>query len=211
MYRNWSLVISVVLIASLTLSGSLASVKAASSSTTATTTTKTPIKHLVILFQENVSFDHYFGTYPNATNPPGEPKFTAASNTPSVNGLTEALLKNNPNGNYSINPFRFDRIQAFTCDMNHEYTAEQNAYDGGLVDKFVEFTGPTDPGCTDAAHQKLVMGYFDGNTVTAMWNYAQHFAMNDNFFNTAFGPSTPAAFNLVAGTTVGGASTKSIQ
>ena len=35
----------------------------------------TPIKHLVIIFQENVSFDHYFGTYPNATNPPGEPKF----------------------------------------------------------------------------------------------------------------------------------------
>jgi phospholipase C len=48
------------------------------------------------------------------------------------------------------------------------------------------------------------MGYFDGNTVTALWNYAQHFAINDNSFNTVFGPSTPAAFNLIAGTTVGG-------
>ena len=35
--------------------------------------TTTPIKHLVIIFQENETFDHYFGTYPNAANPPGEP------------------------------------------------------------------------------------------------------------------------------------------
>ena len=35
--------------------------------------TSTPIKHLVVIFQENVSFDHYFGTYPNAANPAGEP------------------------------------------------------------------------------------------------------------------------------------------
>jgi phospholipase C len=38
----------------------------------------TPIQYLVVIFQEHVSFDHYFGTYPHATNPPGEPKFTAA-------------------------------------------------------------------------------------------------------------------------------------
>jgi phospholipase C len=37
--------------------------------------TATPIKHLVVIFQENVSFDHYFGTYPNAANPKGEPAF----------------------------------------------------------------------------------------------------------------------------------------
>ena len=35
----------------------------------------TPIQHLVVIFQENVSFDHYFGTYPNADQSPGEPKF----------------------------------------------------------------------------------------------------------------------------------------
>ncbi len=37
------------------------------------------------------------------------------------------------------------------------------------------------------------MGYYDGNTVTALWNYAQHFAMNDNSYDTTFGPSTPGA------------------
>src|SRR6202163_3973384 len=46
--------------------------------------TATPIKHLVVLFQENISFDHYFGTYPNAANPPGEPPFTALPGTPSA-------------------------------------------------------------------------------------------------------------------------------
>ena len=39
--------------------------------------TATPIKHLVVIFQENVSFDHYFGTYPNAMNLSGETPFTA--------------------------------------------------------------------------------------------------------------------------------------
>ena len=45
------------------------------------------------------------------------------------------------------------------------------------------------------------MGYYDGNTVTALWNYAQHFAMSDNSFGTTFGPSTPGALNLVVGQT----------
>ena len=44
----------------------------------------TPIKHLVVIFDENESFDHYFGTYPNATNPAGQPRFTAKDGTPSV-------------------------------------------------------------------------------------------------------------------------------
>ena len=61
--------------------------------------TKTPIKHLVVIFDENISFDHYFGTYPHALNPGGEPKFIAAPETPAVNGLTPALLHNNPNLN----------------------------------------------------------------------------------------------------------------
>ena len=66
--------------------------------------TTTPIKHLVVIFQENVSFDHYFGTYPNATNPAGEPAFHARSNTPVVNGLSPALLTKNPNLNPANGP-----------------------------------------------------------------------------------------------------------
>ena len=50
-----------------------------------------------------------------------------------------------------------------------------------------------------------VMGYFDGNTVTAMWNYAQYYAMSDNAWTDDFGPSTPGALNMFAGTTNGAA------
>lgn len=153
-----------------------------------------PIKHVVVIFQENVSFDHYFATYPKALNAPGDPPFRASKNTPSVNGLNEFLLNRNPN---AANPFRLPRSHAMTCDMGHEYTAEQLAYDSGLMDKFVEYTASRK---CDASQ---VMGYFDGNTVTALWNYAQHFAMSDNFFGTTFGPSTPGALNLVSGQTHG--------
>jgi phospholipase C len=52
---------------------------------------------LVVIFQENVSFDHYFGTYPNAKNLTGESKTPPLSNTPSINGLTISLLTNNTN------------------------------------------------------------------------------------------------------------------
>jgi len=174
--------------------------------------TATPIKHVVVIFQENVSFDHYFATYPNATNPPGEPAFNARRGTPTVNGLTGSLLTNNPNANNTangtnaINPFRLDRTQASTCDQGHNYGPEQQAFDGGVMDLFPSSTGVGESAFCAAAFsygkdKGLVMGYFDGNTVTALWNYAQHFAMNDNSYGTTFGPSTPGVMNLVAGTT----------
>src|SRR3981189_298328 len=152
-----------------------------------------PISHVVVIFQENVSFDHYFATYPFALNPPGQPAFNAKKGTPSVNGLDEALLTSNPN---SLPPQRIDRSHVNTADQDHDYQAEQQAFDHGLMDKFVEFTGTPEGG-----GPRRVMDYFDGNTVTAMWNYAQNFAMNDNSYGTTFGPSTPGLLNLVAGNT----------
>jgi phospholipase C len=158
----------------------------------------TPIQHLVVIFDENVSFDHYFGTYPNATNPAGEPAFAAKPGTPAVDGLSQALLMNNPN---AANPQRIDRANALTCDQNHGYAAEQLAFDNGLMDKFVENTAGGS--CTGTRGRNIVMDYFDGNTVTALWNLAQNFAMSDNFYGSTFGPSTPGALNLIAGTTHG--------
>jgi phospholipase C len=173
--------------------------------------TATPIKHLVIIFQENVSFDHYFGTYPVAFNGPGEPKFHAVAGTPTVNGYTSALLNNNPNlnpanGSGAANPFRFSRAEAATQDQNHDYTPEQQAFDNGLMDLFPEFTGTPGPPPSappTALTTAQTMGYYDGNTVTAYWNYAQHYAMSDNSYNTGFGPSTPGAINLISGQTNG--------
>ena len=80
--------------------------------------TTTPIKHIVIIFQENESFDHYFGTYPNATNPRGETQFHARPGTPAVNGLNNGLQNKNPNGP-TYAPFRLDPSQNYTCDQTH--------------------------------------------------------------------------------------------
>jgi phospholipase C len=170
--------------------------------------TVTPIKHVVVIFQENVSFDHYFGTYPSAQNLYGEPRFESRHSflfpTPSVNGLTGTLLSSNPN---SAAPFRLSHAQASTCDQDHNYGAEQSAFDQGLMDKFPETVGVSESSFCDVSFSyghlngSLVMGYFDGNTVTALWNYAQTFAVSDNSYGTTFGPSTPGLLNLVAGNT----------
>jgi len=184
---------------------------------------RTPIRHVVVIFGENVSFDHYFGTYPKAANTDG-PHFTAAPGTPAVNGLAPAtdsslppsqrhstnLLTNNPN---SAQPQRLDSTATgtvsgpgqgqLTCDQNHNYSDEQKAFDNGLMDKFVESVGnaggvgPTGAPC----QAKQVMDYYDGNSVTGLWNYAQHYAMSDNSFATTFGPSSPGAINLASGNT----------
>jgi phospholipase C len=164
--------------------------------------TATPIKHVVVLFDENVSFDHYFGTYPYATNTDGSP-FSATPGTPKVNGLTPQLLAHNPN---SYNPTRLSPSQALTCDQDHAYGPEQEAFDGGKMDMFVQFTETAT--CTgqpvEYGAPGLVMDYYDGNTVTGLWNYAQNYAMSDNNYDTDFGPSTPGAVNLISGNDGGG-------
>jgi len=169
--------------------------------------TATPIKHLVILFNENRSFDHYFATYPEAANPPGEIPFKADPRTPKVNNLANSeLLTDNPNftntanGAGATDPFRIDRTQANTAGQNHSYTPEQEAYDNGKADLFPKFTGHGTAGGVGAfGTTGMVMGYFDGNTVTALWNYAQHFAMSDNAYTDTYGPSTPGAVGVVSG------------
>jgi phospholipase C len=174
-----------LLIAALSCAGALLVALPAGAATT-------PIEHLVVIYDENISFDHYFGTYPNAQNPAGEPAFTAKPGTPAVNGLSGGLLTANPN---SANPYRLGRSEAATCDNNHSYMAEQQAFDHGLMDKFVQFTS-----CSGS---NTAMGYFDGNTVTALWNYAQQYTLSDNFFGTVFGPSLPGHLNLISGNTHG--------
>jgi phospholipase C len=190
----------------------------ASGSIPAKSPTTTPIRHLVVIFQENVSFDHYFGTYPKATNASGQP-FDPANNTPKVNNLADTrglggtgnLLNNNPNraaNGDQVNPRRLDPSNindVLTCDQDHNYNDEQKAFDGGAMDKFVTTVGngngTNGPG--QACQKSDVMNYYDGNTVTGLWSYAQRFAMSDNSFGTTFGPSAPGAVNLVSGDTWG--------
>ncbi|MBV9792431.1 MAG: alkaline phosphatase family protein [Actinobacteria bacterium] len=170
--------------------------------------TSSPIKHVVVLFDENESFDHYFGTYPYATNTDGT-TFKAKKGTPSVNGLYTKITSSGPTGPLltsnanSYNPKRLTHAEALTCDQNHAYTPEQEAFDGGKMDKFVQYT-ETDTCTGEFGEPGLVMDYYDGNTVTALWNYAQNYAMSDNNYDSQFGPSTPGALNVISGNTGGG-------
>ncbi|MFD8306460.1 phospholipase C [Streptomyces sp. NPDC059690] len=164
------------------------------------THTATPIKHLVVIYDENISFDHYFATYPKAANTDGTP-FKAAAHTPKVDNLLNAgLLKNNPN---LYAPKRLAGSQAMTCDQNHSYGPEQYAADDGKADKYVENTEVSKCSGGLFGEPGLVMDYYDGNTVTGLWNYAQHYALNDRSFSSVYGPSTPGALNLVSGQTHG--------
>jgi phospholipase C len=175
------------------------------------TKTATPIKHLVVLFDENESFDHYFGTYPFAANTDGTP-FTAKPGTPRVNGLYSTitskgpigpLLTDNPN---EFNPQRLTPAEGLTSDQNHAYTPEQEAVDNGKMDMFVQDTeSANSAGCgVEFCPPGIVMDYYDGNTTTALWNYAQNYSMSDNNFDTTFGPSSPGAINLASGNDSGG-------
>jgi phospholipase C len=183
----------------------------------------TAIQHVVVIFGENISFDHYFGTYPNAANTGGT-AFTAATGTPTnINNYISnpSLLTANPNENaanlvtasnsYPAGPFRLSPSQAGTADQDHNYGPEQLAFDNGKMDLFPLSVGTADgtsltnetaaPAIANTT--ALTMGYFDGNTVTALWNYAQHYALNDHSFGTTFGASTQGALNLISGQTNG--------
>jgi phospholipase C len=127
--------------------------------------TATKIKHLIVIFGENISYDHYFGTYPVAQNAAGDAPFTAAPNTPTPNNLSTPLdpthgfaplggvnlLTDNPtaantaNGTGAVNPFRLGPTFATTSDQGHNYTPEQKASNGGAMDLFPLNTGTAGP------------------------------------------------------------------
>jgi phospholipase C len=184
----------------------------------------TPIRHLVVIIGENETFDHYFGTYPNAANTDGQP-FQAAPGTPAIDGLLPAtssslppalrhaadLLTGNPN---TVQPQRLDSTPTgqpgdaggqLTCDQDNNYGPEQAAFRGGAMDSFVQSTG-TSGGTSDfgaPCQASTVMDYYDGNSVTALWNYAQQYAMSDNSYGTTFGGTAQGHINIVSGDTGG--------
>ena len=137
--------------------------------------TTTPIKHLVVIFQENVSFDHYFGTYPKALNPAGRAALSSPS--PERRGewphrriaLQQSQFLNTrqrsgaqPTPSASIAPKPQPPIRTTTT------LPEQQAFHGGLMDSFPKYTGTPGPPPNGQTTTGLVMGYYDGNTVTAL-------------------------------------------
>jgi phospholipase C len=163
-------------------------------------TSKSPIKHTVIIFQENRTFDNYFSTYPYA------PGFKAISGTPQdvknfkhvSSNVTQDVAGNvyNPDdqGNpvYPWHDAGNGKIQQ--PDVNHSYDDMITMVDKGKMDKFYTMNSKG----TNPNRGKLAMSYFDYNEIPAYWQYAQHYALADNYFQPVSGPSTPGAFYLIA-------------
>ncbi|BCJ85565.1 phospholipase C [Effusibacillus dendaii] len=151
----------------------------------AATETSSPIKHTVVIFQENRSFDNYFGTYPTA------PGFHALPGTPKdVKNIPAGAFNPDENGN-PVYPYLFPLDQLQTKDVDHGFDHMMEMVDGGKMDKFYLVNNRRGAG-------KIAMGYYDYHAIPAYWQYAQHFALADNFFQPVYGPSTPGALYLVA-------------
>lgn len=122
----------------------------------------TPIQHLVILMQENHSFDNYFGTYPGANGLPSEVKMPIDPNNPGAGYVTPWHI-----GNSTI------------TDLSHSASTYTAQYDNGKMDAFVSALN------TRNQDGKLAMGYYDGRDIPYYWNLADNYVLFDQWFSSA--------------------------
>lgn len=164
-------------------------------------TPTTPVKHVVVVMLQDESFDRYFGHYPIAENKAGEVAFQAKANTPRIAGFTKEVMTHNPN---LTNPFRFAPGEP-TCDLGYGPLAQKASYNHGQNNMFIwlDTEGPSNSINDDGCFPQSVMGYYDGNTVHALWEYAQHNALADHFFATDYSSTVSGLINEIAGGTKG--------
>ena len=142
--------------------------------TQAIATAPTPIQHVVVIMQENHTFDNFFGHFPRA------------------HGLSDTVaLPLKKGGKPVVRPFHLD-TPSLPRDICHNDSCGYAAYDNGANDGFVYATGTN-----------LTMGYYDSRDVPYYWNYASRFALLDNYFSSVMGPSLPNHLYLIAGTSGG--------
>ena len=138
----------------------------ASAATSPDPATRTPIKHVVLLMQDNHSFDSYFGTYPGADGIPA--------------GVCQRLELTRSTTTGCVKPFRIGSTTPE--DLGQGVGVQKRQYDGGRMDGFV------------AAYRRLgldgttAMGYYDGRDIPYSWNVAKQYVLFDRFFgSTAVG------------------------
>jgi phospholipase C len=138
--------------------------------------TATPIKHIVIIMQENHAFDNMFGTFP------GLPA-----------GFSENLSVCMPNpGGACIKPWNANSQLATIQgrDIPHTRSAALKAYDGGAMDGFVKDMPST--------AKNYGMAYYTGSVIPYYWDYASYFTFNYNFFSSSMSYSLPNHLFAVA-------------
>jgi phospholipase C len=162
------------------------------------------VRYVFVLFQENRSFDHYFGTFPGADGlfsdglKPRPPLATP--------GFIQPLI-----ATQGITPFRIGPAQhaADLDDVDHGHVrmAEKMHLVNGVpqMDRFamieeLKYTPPGGfPPLKAKQYGELTMAYVDCDTIPFMWNYANRFTLFDHIFQTTIGPSTPNAIAMIAG------------
>ncbi|MCH8850900.1 MAG: phospholipase, partial [Chloroflexi bacterium] len=126
-----------------------------------------PIEHVLVLMQEDRTFDHYFGTYPGANGPPV--------------GLSVPRDPDAPDAG-SVEPFKLGVTR--TISLPHSEKAMRSAFNDGSVDGFVRAAEQF--GAEDGA---LTMGYYDFEEIPLYWNLADEYVLADNWFSSVMGPS----------------------
>ncbi len=180
------------------------------------------IKYVFVLFQENRSFDFYFGTYPGARGLFSQPSaetpgfvqpivltngtvgtispFKIPQSVTDINGNTVLLY---PEDTDSVNHGHTAIDAKLNLDTNHvaqnnRYAFVEQGLTGTLSSDGTTYTGvaPTEK---QVQKGELVVGHVDCDTAPFLWNYADRFTLFDNFFDTVIGPSTPNAIAMIAG------------
>jgi phospholipase C len=173
-----------------TLAGLLVSTAAASAQSAASDPLA-KIGHIVVIFQENRSFDNFFGNFPHANGlanagdksiqigPDGRPfkvlppAIDSNLKPPDVDRRFPAQLPNRP---FQIN--RFVSLDDETGDLIHAFYQEQMQINGGAMNRYAQVSNA----------KGLAMGYFDISR-TYLWMLAQQFTLGDAMFHSAFGGS----------------------
>jgi len=150
------------------------------------------IKHVFVIYQENRSFDSYFGSFPGAEN----------LATPFAQ--TQGFRQYDPLGNQWVTPFRITTPD--TADADHSRPSLLTKSDGGRMDLFVstEEFGLLARGYSREDAQRvglLTMAYEDCDMVPYLWKYADNFTLFDHFFQAMYGPSTPGNIEIIAAQT----------
>ena len=139
----------------------------------------TDIEHVVILIQENRSFDHYFGSY-RGVRGFSDPSMAFQQPDP-------ANTTNSPVG--ALLPFHLDTSTtnaACTHDISHDWVPQHQSWNSGAMDGFVTSHLPLSP--NDAA---LSMGYYTRADIPYYYALADAFTICDNFFCSVMGPTDP--------------------
>ncbi len=168
--RSLRLVVGVALVASVVVLG-------VASAATAPTTT--PIEHLVVMMQENHSFDNYFGTYPGAD---GIPKGACMPVDPGAPAASDC-----------VRPFHIGSNDVLLDDPSHSLGTAQLQYNDGRLDGFVA--------ALERRNQdgRLAMGHYDATELSYYWNMADQYVLYDRFFSSALGGSFVNHLYWVAG------------